>query len=280
MESYALFYKTIIERETKVMDFSLLIKYLTLLEEKMAQVEHKTDEFEKRKKFNPIQMEAEKTLKQEIAKCEEDIQNITGLKDEIIKEPSFLIPISSKIVNKQSLTESKTNVCQRCRFNCHLECKDHFKNFCKCFNWKFNCKYCPNKCPAKAHEIVSYIYPEYEYKTLDNIIEKYHPDEKICSSYEAKITFAIQKRNEEKKGLKKNLEILKEEEEEFLLNMNKQLNREIESFNSFIKAEKDNLEKENLRWYEDIFVNIIFSFLPKEKDYSLVPDPDKKCIIF
>ena len=308
MKSYEYFYKIILEREIKILDFSLLKEYLKIIKEEISEIEEKINNFEERKEIHKNQMDTEtqmirnqknllkkemNLIEKEIFICKDEFQIIEKNKEKIKKKPSFLISINSKMLEIKHLNIKKTNVCQRCRFNCNLECKDSFNNLYKCFDGKFKCKNCPNKCSAKNHEIVSYKYGDYEYKTLDIIMEKYHSDEKNFSSSDLKISFAIQKIDEEIKDLEakkeslnktilkldKDIEIWNKNEDENLININKRLNYEIESFNSYIKKEKDSLEKLKLQWYEEIFMSIIFSFLPKEKDYSLTPKPENKCII-
>ena len=123
-----------------------------------------------------------------------EIECLNESKEQIEKNNYFLIPYSSKTI-KTNYSETKTNVCQRCKYNCHLNCNDNsfLKIFCKCFDWGANCKVCPNKCSIDVHEIVNYRYPNIQYKTIENLLEK-EQIEDYPSTNTLKLTYLIKKK--------------------------------------------------------------------------------------
>ena len=76
-----------------------------------------------------------------------------------------------------------------------------------------------------------------------------------------------------------------QKKEEDIIDKNKLLNEEIDNFNSKLKSTKiiedTNFDSKKLHWYEELLIEIINSFLPKEKNYSFIPNSQKssKCLI-
>ena len=124
-----------------------------------------------------------------------EIECLNEYKSQIENNNYFLIPYSSKTI-KTNYSETKTNVCKRCKFNCHLNCNDtsFLKRFCKCFDWGAKCKVCPNKCSIDVHEIVNYRYPNIQYKTIENLLEK-EQIEDYPSTNALKLNCLIKKKN-------------------------------------------------------------------------------------
>ena len=124
-----------------------------------------------------------------------EIEYLNEYKSQIENNNYFLIPYSSKTI-KTNYSETKTNVCKRCKYNCHLNCNDtsFLKRFCKCFDWGGNCKVCPNKCSIDVHEIVNYRYPNIQYKTIEHLLEK-EQIENYPSTNALKLNCLIKKKN-------------------------------------------------------------------------------------
>ena len=191
---------------------------------------------------------------------------LENYRDKIISNPRYLIPYSKVPLETKWDTgyNYKTNVCIICRFNCHTKCSNIIKNLCRAFDFKFNCKICPNKCPASQHTIAKVEFPNYEYKTIDEM----YPNSP--SNIEDKIKYVIEnleKENEEldKKirdvsidlNAMKDLVKISNSETDNLKNLNRELNRKIEGFNLNYLSEF----KYDGKLEEEIFKLFIFSFL-------------------
>ena len=126
---------------------------------------------------------------------------LENYRDKIISNPRYLIPYSKVPLETKWDTgyNYKTNVCIICRFNCHTKCSNIIKNLCRAFDFKFNCKICPNKCPASQHTIAKVEFPNYEYKTIDEM----YPNSP--SNIEDKIKYVIENLEKENEELDKKI---------------------------------------------------------------------------
>lgn len=223
-----------------------------------------------------------------------DIENLKNYQINIETNKSFLIPINSKDPNKKILDNENTNVCHICKYNCHINCQES-KDNCKIIKFGFGgskCKYCPNKCKLDSHEKVSFLYPTYEYKTIDNILKSYNEKAGKFESSDSKILFIINKKEEEKKNIKdcfilekneleKELNIEKEilekqylkknnleneilTETDKIKNINEKLINEKTVFNEFIY----NFQSDDMKFYDIILMSLINDNIYKKIDRS------------
>ena len=143
----------------------------------------------------------------QIQEINQEIKALYEFKKQIDKDNSFYFPVNfdkKTIDNKRG----ETNVCQVCKFNCHINCDEYIKKFCKCYKIYlsgFQCQECPNKCYSDKHEVVKYQYPKYIYKNIDEILRQYTNVNSVSPS--SKCKFVIDKKEEKIKELKKTLEI-------------------------------------------------------------------------
>ena len=182
MENYSSFLKKIIKTQKKEINFATIKNNLSIDE-----------------KINKYENEKHK-LKNELKYIQENKENIENNK-------FFLIPFSSKKL-ENIYNNKKTNVCQKCKFNCHKNCEHSSNSTCSCFDLNFKCMICPNKCLIKNHEIVKYEYPELEYINLKGLFYNYN-----LKDYKYKfstISYLINKKELDLMDLEKLIEKLKE----------------------------------------------------------------------
>lgn len=182
-------------------EMTLRNKYKVDLEKKIKLIEEKDSEIYKiKKRIKDLENENDnekKNIDMQIKYINDQIGIINYFKKDIKKNNSFYFPINfdrNKIENKYG---EETNVCQVCKYNCHLNCDEYIKKFCKCFKFYFSgiqCQICPNKCYSNSHEAVKYHYPDYEYKTIDDIIKQYINDEHLYVLPHFKVDFVIKKK--------------------------------------------------------------------------------------
>ena len=239
MEGYQYFYNIITNHKNKFIDFSSLIKYLLIIEEKEKDIKKLGNYLKEKKgedwteyhiydiKIKNLEKENEAKKKEikdleeqkkensndynnKIKKSNEEIDNLRFYKTNIQKDASMFLPISSEKIGNKLHEGNYTHVCQKCKYNCHIECDEIIKKFCKCFKLTLSglkCKVCPNKCYSDSHEVVYYRYPKYEYKKIDDILKIYYKDEyPKKKSAISKIDYLIELKEEEKRTLKKNYE--------------------------------------------------------------------------
>ena len=230
MKGYSYFLE-IIKQKNNFVDTSFFIYYLNTIQDKLTivndKIENLNEEKEKEEKIKEEKELNKANLIKEIENQEKeinnieneikiktdeknnkinslknDIENLRNNKINIDKKKLFLIPINSKEPEKKFLNNEMTNVCHICKFNCHINCQEN-KSFCKSIQLGFDgfkCKICPNKCKLDSHEKVSYQYPTYKYKTIDNILKLYIQNKKIFVSSDSKIEYIIKKKEEEIKN--------------------------------------------------------------------------------
>ena len=231
-------------------EMTLYHKYKIDLDKLIKPIEENDSEIYKIKNsINNIEKKIDNekmNISDQIKYINDQIEIINYFKKDIEINNSFHFPINfdrNKIENEYG---KETNVCQVCKYNCHLNCDEYIKKFCKCFKFQFSgiqCQICPNRCYSSSHEAVKYHYPNYTYKTIDDIIKQYINDEYLYVLPHLKVKFVIDKKEKEIKELTKQLE------ENIKLN-----------------SEKINKEEERLKLFEDDRKNLIKQ---KEEIYDL-----------
>lgn len=229
-------------------EMTLRNKYKVDLEKKIKLIEEKDSEIYKiKKRIKDLENENDnekKNIDMQIKYINDQIGIINYFKKDIKKNNSFYFPINfdrNKIENKYG---EETNVCQVCKYNCHLNCDEYIKKFCKCFKFYFSgiqCQICPNKCYSNSHEAVKYHYPDYEYKTIDDIIKQYINDEHLYVLPHFKVDFVIKKKENEIKELTKKFEEkLKQNTEK--INKEREQIKKIEDERKNLKNQKDEID--------------------------------------
>ena len=119
-----------------------------------------------------------------------------------LENPSLFLPVTSENLGNNKIYEGiEHNVCQICKHTCHINCDELIKAFCQCFQFQLNgfkCKVCPNKCFSGSHEVVSYQYPKYEYKKINDILQHYLISSEKNISLRSKINYVIGLKEAEK----------------------------------------------------------------------------------
>ena len=310
MRGYSYIANIINERQNNVinLDLSSVKKYLSFLKKESIlmddkikiykeKAQEKLKEKEKKLKDNKIKLDEYKKEKNKILEKIQNIENqilknenlsktILSYKTNILQNKSFLIPIERKDKDRIYLYQNYTNVCDICKFNCHLNCNHYFQIFCI----GINCKNCPNKCPSSSHEISKYKYPNFDYRSIDDILLLYKGDSNTKISQDLKIKKTIDKIKENNTLLKNSIEILKNNiidiekkekiiyeyninnDEDFIdiIEMNKKINEEIEAFN--FKNLNEIFDREKLDLISELLIFGIEN-THKEKDYSFIPEP-------
>ena len=300
MKGYAYLYDSIIKRKNNYINLSSLKRYLSYLKQEMISIEEQIKLYEEKKEFylklkEKKEMENKNQLKEysneknklleNLKNCESQIsiyETILSYEKNILQNKSFLIPLEKENSDKEYIYNSKTNVCNICKFNCHLNCNHLFQSFCI----GKKCKNCPNKCSSSFHKFVDYKYPIYDYRNILDILKRYHP--KVRNISIEKLIKIIKK---EKFEIIKNCEILKEkiksiEEKEKLIQeyninndedffevigMNKKINEEIEIFNH--NDFRENFDREKLDLHTELLVYNLEKCY-KEKDYTFIDRPN------
>ncbi len=92
----------------------------------------------------------------------------------------------------------------------------------------FKCKVCPNECFSGSHEVVSYKYPKYDYKNINDILRPYLTLDQKRMSLRNKINYVIGLKEEEKRNIIqekeksfKNIDDMIEESNKFFIIFNK-----------------------------------------------------------
>ena len=190
MDNYSSFYEKIIKTKKREIDFEKIKNNLSIDQ-----------------KINKHEIEKSK-LKNELIYIKENKENIENNK-------FFLIPFSSKKLEK-IFNNKKTNVCQKCKFNCHKNCEHSSISSCSCYGLNFKCMICPNNCLIKDHEIVKYEYPELGYQNLECLF--YYYNLKDYKNNYSTISDLINKKEQDLKDLEKLIEELKESKNELKWN--------------------------------------------------------------
>ena len=265
MEGYKYFYNIITERKNNFIDFSSLVKLLTIDKEKSDKIKKKKQIFNEKKgeiwtEYHIYEIKI-KNLKKEIKEKEKEkedlenqkknegedfdkkielinseLENLKLYRSYIEKDAKLLLPVSSeKIGEKKYEKNYKTNVCKVCKFNCHDNCNEIIHKFCKSFKFTINgfkCQVCPNKCYSNSHEVVRYQFPIYEYKKIDDILKLYFKDENTKKiSTKSKIEKIICQKQEEKRKITEVNRIKKNN-----------LNKIINEINDYIKSRLEAIE--------------------------------------
>ena len=186
MENYSSFYEKIIKTKKREIDF-----------EKIKNILSNDQKINKHKK--------------EKSKLENELIYIKENKENIENNKFFLIPFSSKKLEK-IFDNKKTNVCQKCKFNCHKNCNHSSNSSCSCYDLNSKCMICPNNCLIKDHEIVKYEYPELGYQNLECLF--YYYNLKDYNNNYSTISDLINKKEQDLKDLEKLIEELKESKNE------------------------------------------------------------------
>ena len=299
MRGFEYFYDVLTNRKNITLDFSLIAKHISLIYENRKYIDNIVKCFsekkgenwteyhlyemridnlnkqikEKRTEIEDLNQQKEKKNNQfnnKLEKIQNEIENMKFYNTIVHKNPSLLLPVTSENLGNNKIYEGiEHNVCQICKHTCHINCDELIKAFCQCFKFQLNgfkCKVCPNKCFSGAHEVVSYQYPKYEYKKINDILQHYLiPSEKNIS-LRSKINYVIGLKEAEKEKTLKNIDAMIEERKkcideysELISNINdkkykiyktneKNINEEIRKFNSLIIFPK------NMKLYEILFI--------------------------
>ena len=267
MKGYEYFYNIISDRKDIKIDFSQTVNFLSTIQDRFKEIKNKRKIFEEKKgenwtEYHLYQMSIEKLEKQikekklEIEDLEKqkkeqnndyknksekiDIEkeNLSFYKILIGKNASFLLPVSSEKIGKAIYEGNSHNVCKICKHTCHTNCDEIMKNFCKCFKFTisgFKCQVCPNKCYSGSHEVVSYHYPKYDYKTINDILQPYFIKEKKKMSHKRKIDYIMKIKEEEKQ----NANEIKEKKIKALDEMIEENNKKIKEYSDLIESKRD-----------------------------------------
>ena len=140
-----------------------------------------------------------------LKKIQNEIDNMKFYNTLVQKNPSILLPVTSENLENNIIIEGiEHNVCKICKHTCHINCDELIKAFCKCFKFQlsgFKCKVCPNKCFSGSHEVLSYQYPKYKYKKIDDILQPYLTQAQKKISLRKKIIYVIGLKEAEKRNL-------------------------------------------------------------------------------
>ena len=306
MEGYQYFYNVITTRKNKYIDFSSLIKFLLKIEEKEKEKQKlreslnekkgedwteyhlydikiknlEKDKTETEKEINDLKKQKEENyndLNNEIKMIDDKIDFLRYYKVNIEKDASMLLPVFPELGNKLR-ERTPTNVCQKCKCNCHIDCDETVKKFCKCYKFTlkgFKCTVCPNECFSNFHEVVNYQYPKYEYKKIDDILKMYYKDEyPRRKSAKSKLDYLIDLKEEEKekvtenykkknntldividdkkniiKGYLETIEMVKDKRDKIYDNHKNKIDAEIIKIDLYIEH-----GDENLKPYEKLFI--------------------------
>ena len=317
MRGYEYFYDVLVNRKNITIDFSLITNYLSLIYENRKNIEKQEKSFSEKKgenwtEYYLYEMSIDKLNKQikekqseiddlnhqkeeknnqcnkNLKKIQNEIDNMKFYNTLVQKNPSILLPVTSENLENNIIIEGiEHNVCKICKHTCHINCDELIKAFCKCFKFQlsgFKCKVCPNKCFSGSHEVVSYQYPKYEYKKIDDILQPYLTPAQKKISLRKKIIYVIGLKEAEKRNLLiekektlKNLDAIIEERkkciDEYSALISKKtdkknniyennkirINEEIKKYNSLIKFPK------NMKWYEILFIQTFCEFLKAEE---------------
>ena len=317
MRGYEYFYDVLVNRKNITIDFSLITNYLSLIYENRKNIEKQEKSFSEKKgknwtEYHLYEMSIDKLNKQikekqseiddlnhqkeeknnqcnkNLKKIQNEIDNMKFYNTLVQKNPSILLPVTSENLENNIIIEGiEHNVCKICKHTCHINCDEFIKAFCKCFKFQlsgFKCKVCPNKCFSGSHEVLSYQYPKYEYKKIDDILQPYLTQAQKKISLRKKIIYVIGLKEAEKRNLLikkektlKNLDAIIEERkkciDEYSALISKKtdkknniyennkirINEEIKKYNSLIKFPK------NMKWYEILFIQTFCEFLKAEE---------------
>ena len=306
MRGFEYFYDVLTNRKNITLDFSLIAKHISLIYENRKYIDNIVKCFsekkgenwteyhlyemridnlnkqikEKRTEIEDLNQQKEKKNNQfnnKLEKIQNEIENMKFYNTIVHKNPSLLLPVTSENLGNNKIYEGiEHKVCQICKHTCHINCDELIKAFCQCFKFQLNgfkCKVCPNKCFSGSHEVVSYQYPKYEYKKINDILQPYLISSEKNISLRSKINYVIGLKeaekinilNEKEKTLK-NIDAMIEERKkcideysELISNKNdkkykiyktneKNINEEIRKFNSLIIFPK------NMKLYEILFI--------------------------
>ena len=320
MRGYEYFYDILSNRKDTIIDFSFIEKQLSIIYDNYRDIRNKKAIFSEKKgenwtEYHLYEMSIKKLNKQikekeseidelnqqkdqknklfndKIEKCQNEIENMKFYNTMVQKNPSLLLPVSSEKIGNKIYEGNKHNVCQICKHTCHINCDEFIKTFCKCFKFQlsgFKCKVCPNECFSGSHEVVSYKYPKYDYKNINDILRPYLTLDQKRMSLRNKINYVIGLKEEEKRNIiqekeksLKNIDVMIEErnkcikeyselisnktdKKENIYKENKKIiNEEIEKYNSLILPK-------DMKLYEMLFVQTFcLSFIEKKiGDYS------------
>ena len=269
-----------------------------IYEIKIKNLEKERDEKEKEAyELSEQKKEKNNDYNKKMKMIDDEIYNLGFYKTNIQKDETKFLPVTleDKIGKEIYDGDHYTNVCQTCKYNCHIKCDEMIMKFCKCFKFAiigFKCQVCPNKCYSDSHEVVRYQYPKDEYKKIDDILKPYFKGEypkKI--SLRNKIDKVIALKEEEKRNLsenfeknKNNLDILIEENKNIIKSRLEARNLVIDKRNEIYEEHRrkleENIEKldnelkqfinNNLKAYEKLFVEIF----NREPQFS---QPEKCC---
>ena len=208
----------------------------------------------KKKEKNDLEKQKE-DLNRNISMIDNEIENLNFYKSSIEKDSSLLLPVTSeKIGNEIYQGNYQTNVCQICKYNCHINCDKMIKSFCECFKFSlkgFKCQVCPNKCFSSSHEIVPYQYPKYIYKKIDEILKAYCKSEFPKNmSYNQRIEYAIELKKEEKIKQNNDFDILINENNSIINNLLKDIDS-LEDKRYEISRDNENKINEEIRKFNN-----------------------------
>ena len=228
MKGYSYFYNIVTDRKKNniFVDISLFIDdnftdFLALYKYNII----KQEKIEMIKLEKKIEQEKNKIINLE--NYDDELENI---KNNIInKKNNLSLFVPNNSIKKKINNKRKTMVCNICKFNCHENCIDFKKINCKSFKQNlsdYKCTKCPNKCSIENHEIVDYKYENEEYKTIKEILEGNFEFEKFQKNYDS----------------------MKSKIEEYESKLGK---------DDLIFLENQNFNKQNLKWYQIILLEIL-----------------------
>jgi len=188
MRGFEYFYDVLTNRKNITLDFSLIVKHISLIYENRKYIDNIVKCFsekkgenwteyhlyemridnlnkqikEKRTEIEDLNQQKEKKNNQfnnKLEKIQNEIENMKFYNTIVRKNPSLLLPVTSENLGNNKIYEGiEHKVCQICKHTCHINCDELIKAFCQCFKFQLNgfkCKVCPNKCFSGAHEVVS-----------------------------------------------------------------------------------------------------------------------------
>ena len=315
MRGYEYFYDILSSRKDTTIDFSLIEKHLSTIYNKYIDIRKKKAIFSEKKgenwtEYHLYEMSIKKLNKQtnekeseidelnqqkekknklfndKIENCQNEIENMKFYNTMVQKNPSLLLPVTSDKIGNKIYEGNEHNVCKICKHTCHINCDEFIKTFCQCYKFQLNgfkCKVCPNKCFSGSHEVVSYKYPKYNYKNINDILRPYLTLAQKNMSLRNKINYVIGLKEEEKRNIiqekeksLKNIDDMIEErnkcikeyselisdktdKKDKIYEENKKIiNEEIEKYNSLILPK-------NMKLYEMLFVQTFSLSFKEEK---------------
>ena len=294
MRGYEYFYDILSSRKDTTIDFSFIEKHLSTIYNKYIDIRKKKAIFSEKKgenwtEYHLYEMSIKKLNKQinekeseidelnqqkekknklfndKIENCQNEIENMKFYNTMVQKNPSLLLPVTSDKIGNKIYEGNEHNVCKICKHTCHINCDEFIKTFCQCYKFQLNgfkCKVCPNKCFSGSHEVVSYKYPKYDYKNINDILRPYLTLAQKKMSLRNKINYVIGLKEEEKRN------IIQEKEKSLknIDDMIEERNKCIKEYSELISDKtdkKDKIYEENKKIINEEIEKYNFLILPK-----------------